>query len=86
MIKELESIMTNDELDNEKWFPDYIVVCKPLTEGRDSHTGEMGDEWNGLLKEIEKSVKRQFENTNLNQKKMISGIESDIQMLESKFN
>ena len=78
--------MTIDELENKKLFPSYFVVCKPLKEGRDSHTGEMGDEWNGLLKEIEKNVKRQFENTNLHQKKMISGIESDIQMLESKFN
>ena len=86
MIKELESIMTVEELNNKNLFPNYIIVCKPLTEGRDSQTGEMGDEWNGLLKEIEKNVKRQFENTNLHQKKMISGIESDIQMLESKFN
>lgn len=58
MIKELESIMSRDEYENKDWFPNYIIVCKPLKEGRDSHTGEMDNEWNGLLKEIEKGVKR----------------------------
>ena len=58
MIKELESIMKVEELNNKNLFPNYIIVCKPLKEGRDSHTGEMDNEWNGLLKEIEKGVKR----------------------------
>ncbi len=44
----------------------------------------MENEWNGLLKEIEKGMKRQFELTNQQQKKFISGIEGDIKLLDAK--
>jgi hypothetical protein len=64
MIKERESIMSQDEFQNKDWFPNYIILCKPLSEGRNSDGGEVDNEWNGLLKEIEKGVKVQFEATN----------------------
>jgi hypothetical protein len=58
MIRERESMMTKEEYLKEDWFPNYIILCKPLSEGRNSDGGEMENEWNGLLKEIEKGVKR----------------------------
>jgi hypothetical protein len=64
MIKERESIMSQEEYQNKDWFPNYIILCKPLSEGRNSDGGEVDTEWNGLLKEIEKGVKVQFEATN----------------------
>ena len=64
MIREYESIMSQQEYENKDWFPNFIILCKPLSEGRNSDGGEMDNEWNGLLKEIEKGVKRQFEATN----------------------
>ena len=64
MIKERESIMSQEEFQNKDWFPNYIILCKPLSEGRNSDGGEVDNEWNGLLKEIEKGVKVQFEATN----------------------
>ena len=64
MIREYESIMSQQEYQNKDWFPNFIILCKPQTEGRNYDGGEMENEWNGLLKEIEKGVKRQFEVTN----------------------
>jgi hypothetical protein len=64
MIREYESIMSQQEYQNKYWFPNFIILCKPLSEGRNSDGGEMDNEWNGLLREIEKGVKRQFEVTN----------------------
>jgi hypothetical protein len=63
MIREYESIMSQQEYENKDWFPNFIILCKPLSEGRNSDGGEMDNEWSGLLKEIEKGVKRQFEMT-----------------------
>ena len=60
MIKERESIMSQEEFQNKDWFPNYIILCKPLSEGRNADGGEVDNEWNGLLKEIEKGVKVQF--------------------------
>ncbi len=69
MIRERESMMSQEEYLKEDWFPNYIILCKPLSEGRNSDGEDMENEWNGLLKEIEKGVKRQFEVTNQQQKK-----------------
>ncbi len=64
LIRERESMMSQEEYQNKEFFPNYIILCKPLSEGRVLEGGEMENEWNGLLKEIEKGVKRQFEVTN----------------------
>jgi hypothetical protein len=60
MIREYESIMSHQEYENNDWFPSFIIFCKPLSEGRNSDGGEIDNEWNGLLNEIEKGVKKQF--------------------------
>ena len=36
MIREYESIMGETEKQNEVWFPNFLVVRKPLSEGRDA--------------------------------------------------
>ena len=81
MIRERESMMSQQEYQNKDFFPNYIILCKPLSEGRDSEGGEMENEWNGLLKEIEKGIKRQFDVTNQQHKKIISSIEGEIKMV-----
>ncbi len=85
MIRERESLMTDIDYQNKQWFPNFIILCKPLSEGGNSDSGENENEWNGLLKEIEKGIKRQLEVTNQQQKKIIAGIENDIKILDSKF-
>jgi hypothetical protein len=81
MIRERESMMSQQEYQNKDFFPNYIILCKPLSAGKDSEGGEMENEWNGLLKEIEKGIKRQFDVTNQQHKKIISGIEGEIKMV-----
>jgi len=64
LIKERESIMSENDFKNKEWFPNYIILCKPNSEGSDEDSGNMENEWNGVLKEIEKVVKRQTEASN----------------------
>ncbi len=35
MIREYESILSETEKQNKVWFPNYLIVRKPLSEGRD---------------------------------------------------
>ena len=35
MIREYESIMSETEKQNNVWFPNFLIVRKPLSEGRD---------------------------------------------------
>lgn len=64
MIRERESIMTESELKDREWFPNYIILCKPVSENNNSDSGNMDNEWNGVLREMEKVVKRQIEMSN----------------------
>ncbi len=61
MIRELESIIFESFFKNKEWFPNYLILCKPNSEGSNSDSGNMENEWNGVIKEIEKVVKRQIE-------------------------
>jgi hypothetical protein len=36
MIREYESIMSESEKSNDVWFPNFLIVRKPLLEGRDA--------------------------------------------------
>jgi hypothetical protein len=40
MIREYESIMNEAEKQNEVWFPNYLIVRKPLSEGRDAESND----------------------------------------------
>jgi hypothetical protein len=64
MISERESIMSENDFKNKEWFPNYIVLCKPISEGSNADSGNMDNEWNGVLREMEKVVKRQIEVAN----------------------
>ena len=57
MIKERESIMSENEYKKNDWFPNYIILCKPISEGSNKDDGNMENDWSGVLKEIEKVVK-----------------------------
>jgi hypothetical protein len=60
LIKERETMMSMDQYEIKEWFPNYIILCKPIYEGMDQ---DSGNEWNGLLRQIEKGVKKQIEAT-----------------------
>jgi gas vesicle protein len=80
MISELESIMSENDFNNKEWFPNFIILCKPISEG----SGNMDNEWNGILREMEKVVKRQNEEANKHQNKITSGINDRIEKLSSE--
>lgn len=50
MIMEREQLMDKADLERREWFPNFIIVRKPLGDGADaSHSGESQGEWQGLL-------------------------------------
>jgi hypothetical protein len=51
MIRERESIMSQKEYGNKDWFPKFIILCKPISEGNED-SGNMENEWNGIVKEF----------------------------------
>ncbi len=59
MIREFESTISESQKLNEEWFPNFIVVRKPLSSGSDSQSGDSQNEWKGMLREIQKGVKKQ---------------------------
>jgi hypothetical protein len=61
MIMERESIMSEEDYKNKDWFPNFIILCKPISEGSNADSGNMENEWNGVLREMEKVVKRQID-------------------------
>ena len=63
MIRERESLMSENDF-NKDWFPNFIILCKPNSTGSDADSGNTENEWNGVLKEMEKVVKRQIDASN----------------------
>ncbi len=57
MIRERESIMSENDFINKDLFPNFIILCKPISEGNNSDNGNIENEWSGVLKEMEKVVK-----------------------------
>jgi hypothetical protein len=84
MISERESIMSKNNFKNKEWFPNYIVLCKPISEGSNADSGNMENEWNGVVREMEKVVKRQIEEANKNQNKITNGMNDRIEKLSSE--
>ena len=64
MIRERESLMSEDDFKNKDWFPNFMILCKPNSEDSNADSGNMENEWNGVLKEMEKVVKRQIDASN----------------------
>ncbi len=58
MIRERESLMSEDDHKNKDWFPNYIILCKPLSEGANKESENTDAEWSGMLREVERVVKR----------------------------
>jgi hypothetical protein len=61
MIRERESIMSENDHKNKELFPNYIILCKPISEGSNVDSGNTFNEWNGILREMEKVFKKQTE-------------------------
>ena len=51
MIRERESMMSENDFKKKIWFPNFMILCKPTSEGNED-TGNMENEWNGIIKEI----------------------------------
>ncbi len=50
--------MSKTEKENEVWFPNFLIVRKPLLEGRDAQGNDSQNEWKGMLREVKKGVKK----------------------------
>ena len=61
MIRERESMMSERDFKNKDLFPNFLILCKPNSEDSNSDSGNSDFEWNGILKEMEKVVKRQID-------------------------
>ncbi len=86
MIREYESIMTETEKQNEVWFPNFIIVRKPISEGGDAQGGDPQNEWKGMLREVQKGVKKQIDGLKQDQKKINSTLESKIDQCNLKIS
>ena len=78
MIRERESIMFYSNFQNKQWFPNFLILVKPNSDDSNADSGNMENEWNGVLKEMEKVVKRQNEASNQLQKKITSRMSGDM--------
>ena len=62
MIMEREQLMDRADLERREWFPNFIIVRKAVGDGADaSQSGESQGEWQGLIREIQRGVKRQID-------------------------
>ena len=84
MISERESIMSKNNFKNKEWFPNYIILCKPISEGSNADSGNMENDWNGVVREMEKVVKRQIEVANQQQNKITNGMNDRIEKLSNE--
>jgi hypothetical protein len=55
MIKERESMMSENDYKNKDFFPNFIILCKPISESNQD-AENMENEWNGIVKEMQKGV------------------------------
>jgi hypothetical protein len=70
--------MSENEKRNDVWFPNFIILRKPFLEGRDAQGGDPQNEWKGMLREVQKGVKKQIDALKQDQKKVNSILESKI--------
>ena len=84
MIRERESLMFDRDFKSKEWFPNFLILCKPNSEDSNADSGNMENEWNGVIKEIEKVVKRQIEASTMQQKKITSGMSGDINKMNTR--
>ena len=55
LIVERESIMSQEELDDNNLFPNYLVPRKPADHEK------QGDEWQGFVNDIKVSMKKMIQ-------------------------
>ncbi len=55
MIVEIESIMTEEELNDKTYFPDYLVLRQPSDY---EELSSKNDEWEGIVKDIKRHLDR----------------------------
>ena len=83
MIREYEGIMNRCfDLNDNRWFPNFIVVRRALLEGRDVQSGESENGWIGMPKEVQKIVKAEKAALINDQSKVNSRIENEMKQLK----
>lgn len=83
MIREYEGIMNRCcDLNDNRWFPNFIVVRRALLEGRDAQSGESENGWIGMPKEVQKIVKAEKAALINDQSKVNSRIENEMKQLK----
>ena len=53
MVRERESLMTENDFKNKEWFPNFLILCKPVSKSSNADSEIKKNEINGVLKEIE---------------------------------
>lgn len=61
MIRERESIMSDNDYKNKEWFPNFLIYCKPISEDSNFDSDNMDSEWNGIIRQMQKLVKKEIE-------------------------
>ena len=69
MIRERESIMSQEELANPLWFPNFIVLRRPVSSGNGD-----GAQWQGFVKEIKVGYERAISKQNVDLKLSLNQI------------
>ena len=59
MIRDHESTILNFK--SSKWFPNFIIVRKPFIDNKDGSSDGSQNEWKGVLREIQRGVKKQID-------------------------
>ena len=83
MISEREWLMSSEQLARKEWFPNYLIVRKPVQSGS-GFAGALIGEWQGILREIQKSLRLQVEGVKGDMKKNNMKIENEINHIRSE--
>ncbi len=77
--------MSRSDFEKNDWFPNFIILCKPVSEASNSEeSGNMENEWNGVLREMEKVIKSQIEASKQHQKKVTNSMIERIEQLSNE--
>lgn len=52
IIRERELLMSDSDFKKKDWFPNYIILCKPIIEGENDESVNSENKLNGILGEM----------------------------------
>jgi hypothetical protein len=53
IIRERELLMSKKDFENKDWFPNFLILCKPIIEGKNTDSETTDSKLNGLLREMQ---------------------------------